>query len=246
MRHLLLSTIILLISTVSVFSQENDSNESSQSNEQNSEKESDNKKQEIDLLFNIGVGPAEMRLVDFYTDSIDGINNDTDPILRGIELNLSVEAPKETLLKFKDKAPKGYEWLLDGEISVRVPHIPETIFIHNDEGKKEAYGATWTVLGIGIGFGPSFLNINFHGGFIGTLLHYRDYEFDQNIAFIRPGVEGTFSLNSKLFRFFELEVGTKGALYLPTRVYNDREFYKIRTNYAMFHVKIPFSTEVEI
>ena len=197
MRHLLLSIIILLISTFSVFSQQN---ASSQSNEQIPEKESDNKKQEIDLLFNIGAGPAEMRLVDFYTDSIDGINNDTDPILRGIELNLSVEAPKETLLKFKDKAPKGYEWLLDGEISVRVPHIPETIFIHNDEGKKEAYGATWTVLGIGIGFGPSFLNINFHGGFIGTLLHYRDYEFDQNIAFIRPGVEGTFSLNSKFYK----------------------------------------------
>ena len=55
MRHLILSTIILLISTVSVFSQGNDSNESSQSNEQNSEKESDNKKQEIDLLFNINV-----------------------------------------------------------------------------------------------------------------------------------------------------------------------------------------------
>ena len=98
MRHLLLSTIILLISTVSVFSQENDSNESSQSNEQISERESDDKKQEIDLFFNIGAGPAEMRLVDFYTDSIDGINNDTDPILRGIELNLSLAAPKETLL----------------------------------------------------------------------------------------------------------------------------------------------------
>ena len=246
MRHLLLSTIILLISTVSVFSQENDSNESSQSNEQISERESDDKKQEIDLFFNIGAGPAEMRLVDFYTDSIDGINNDTDPILRGIELNLSLAAPKETLLKFKDKPPKGYEWLLDGEISVRVPYIPKTIFIHNDEGKKEAYGATWPVLGIGLGFGPSFLNINFHGGFIATLLHYRDYVFDQNIAFIRPGVEGTFSLNSNFLRFFKLEVGTKGALYIPTRVYNDREFYKIRTNYAMFHVKIPFSTEVEI
>ena len=77
-------------------------------------------------------------------------------------------------------------------------------------------------------------------------MHYRDYVFDQNIAFIRPGVEGTFSLNSNFLRFFKLEVGTKGALYIPTRVYNDREFYKIRTNYAMFHVKIPFSTEVEI
>ena len=43
MRHLLLSTIILLISTVSVFSQENDSNEPSQSNEQISERDPDNK-----------------------------------------------------------------------------------------------------------------------------------------------------------------------------------------------------------
>ena len=57
-----------------------------------------------------------MRLVDFFSDSIDGINNHTDPVLRGIELNLSIAAPEETLLKFKDKAPKGYEWLLDGEI----------------------------------------------------------------------------------------------------------------------------------
>ena len=102
------------------------------------------------------------------------------------------------------------------------------------------------MLGIGIGFGPFYLNINYHGGFIATLLHYRDYKFDQNIGLIRPGVEGTFSLNSRFFSFFELEVGTKGALYLPTRVYNDKEFYKIKTNYAMFHVRIPFSTEVEM
>ena len=53
-----------------------------------------------------------MSLVDFYTDSIDDINNDTDPILRGIELNLSVEVPKKILLRFKDKTPKRYEWRL--------------------------------------------------------------------------------------------------------------------------------------
>ena len=76
--------------------------------------------------------------------------------------------------------------------------------------------------------------------------HYRDYEFDQNIGFIHPKVERTFSLNTRFLRFFEFEVGMKGALSLPTRVYNYMEFYKIETNYAMLHDKIPFSTEVEM
>ena len=38
----------------------------------------------------------------------------------------------------------------------------------------------------------------------------------------------------------------KGALSLPTLVYNYREFDTIETNYAMLHDKIPFSTEVEM
>lgn len=232
MKYLIALLITAMISCATVWAEEDSTEKESQ-------------KEQIPLMVNLGFGAAQYRIHDLYSEDDDL----TDPLIKGVELDIKVVIEKETINRFQDRVPEKFRNVTArlGEVSVGYLLIPQSIFVHSKEDNKEAYGATWGFFDVGMRFGWPAFSVGVNGGVIATYMYYRDYNYDDSIHFIRPGLRGSVNVKIPLFtKYLQFEAGARGDIYIPAKGYNEQVFSTLTSHYAMIHFRIPFNVEAEI
>ncbi len=172
----------------------------------------------------IGVGPAGLLFAGpaFPQLGFSGILAEDRVLHTGLRLSVQAIIDGETVRKHPGLVPRAYrQRIIDaGEFRITpgpVALIPTTLVISPPvTGGAQAYGATWSLLGIGLPLVSEPVRVALGGALIGTVLYIRSPSLAAaHYVFARPGIEVRFEVEIPVHGDLRATLGAATQIYVP-------------------------------
>lgn len=211
----------------------------------------------------IGVGPTGYFLGGPITEPEFGFGGqlmDDKLIHSGLRISVTAVIDREVARRHPNLLPRNYRQQVGQGQEIRIAPsvvalIPTSLFISPPVfGDAQAYGATWSLFGVGLPLSRDPVRISLNGALIGTVMYIRSPSLqNQNYIFARPGAEFRFDVEIPIERDFRLGIGASTQLYVPQTLrgtgadsfgagefLDSQSLWNISQIYIQGHFRIPY------
>lgn len=179
------------------------------------------------------------------------------PIHSGLKIDLMAVIDAELVRRHPGMVPRQYRGRIRESGEVRyapgiVSLIPSSLFVSPPIGDASAWGATWSLLGLGLPFTPSPVRISAKGALITTAMYIDSPSVADHYVFLRPGAELKFDVEFQLHEDLLISVGWASQIYIPQDLnggildaggFDENSLWHIGQFYIQGHIRIPYSHE---
>ena len=208
----------------------------------------------------VGVGPAgNMMGGPTFEDGLGwgGRLYDDQAIHSGLKIDIRAVISGELVRQHPGMVPRQYRSQIQQSGEVRyapgiVSLIPTSLFLSPPIGDASAWGATWSLLGLGVPFTPSPVRTSARGAVITTAMYIDSPSVADHYVFLRPGVELKVDVEFQLAEDFLISVGWASQVYLPQDLdggilsaggFDEDSLWHIGQFYIQGHLRIPYAHE---
>lgn len=214
-------------------------------------------KQEITVPINIGVGPSFNTLgaIDFGNLRLAGPVYDDQTFHYGLNISLYAVLDQQLLRENRRHIPRQYrsQVLRMDELRFKpaiLSLIPTSLLISPKTNNTGVYGATWTLLGIGLSPISNPVRLGIDGNIVATYAYIYSDTIPSPTHFLRPGAEISLDLEIPITKQFLLSFGWASQFYIPQQIggslletgSGNDALWHIGQAFLQLHFRAPYTT----
>lgn len=205
----------------------------------------------------VGLGPAGNMFAGPTFDEEIGWGGrlyEDQPIHTGLRLNITAVIDADLVRAHPRLVPRQYRGQFRGGGEVRyrpgiLALIPSSFYLSPPIQDASAWGATWSVIGIGLPLMREPIRPSVSGALIGSLMYIDSESVTAPYFFARPGVELQFDIEVPLADDFLISVGWASKVYAPQSLddgllsfggFDDDSLWHVGQFYLKGHVRVPY------
>lgn len=211
----------------------------------------------------VGVGPAANFLAGptYANESVGwgGRLSQNRPFHTGLRIGVTAVIKSELVRRHPGLVPNQYRRQIVNAGEVRyapgiISLIPKTIYLSPPIGvagwDDQSYGATWSLIGVGLPLISNPFRFSVHGSLIGTALYINSEAVGGHYFFARPGAELKVDLEIPLSEDFLVSLGWSSMFHIPQSLdegiaapsgIDENSLWHIGQFYVQGHFRIPYS-----
>ena len=212
-----------------------------------------------DVPVQVGVGPTgNMMGGPTFDDEIGwggGLFSD-QPLHTGLRISATAVIDDELVRDHPRLVPRQYRGRVQQAGEVRyspavLALIPSSLYLSPPIADSSAWGATWSLLGLGLPFITEPFRASLSGSVIATLMYVDSESVSAPYFFARPGVELNLDIEFPLDDNFLISLGWASKVYLPPQPldgtaidigsYGQDTLWHIGQFYIQAHFRFPYS-----
>ena len=207
----------------------------------------------------VGVGPTGSMLASPVVDGEVGWGGalfDDQPVYSGLRLDVTAVIDSDLVDRHPRLVPGQYRSQIQqmGEVRYRpgvLAAIPSSLHLSPPIVDAQAWGATWSLIGVGLAPISEPFRLSAGASLIGTLMYIGSESVDAPYFFARPGIEINIDLEVPVTDRFLISFGWASQFHAPPQPlsenliaagsFDQHSLWHIGQFYVQGHFRIPYS-----